>query len=187
MRYYDLVDDMSSPNRWHVGEITLSDGSEPHLRIGVPLDSDLPLRAAVHHEGPALEFSLTSFAVPIATEKLAKVVRNLAGADVQCLPLEIEGHERRVVLNVLRIVNCVDERLSKFTKWTLKDHRADLAGQYHSITRLILDTNRIPKDAHIFRLWGFRVALIVSEELREAMQHVGCKGADFREVTPPLN
>ncbi|MBK8252065.1 MAG: hypothetical protein IPK82_05290 [Polyangiaceae bacterium] len=187
MNYFRMLDDMSSLNRWHVGEITLPDGSEPQLRIGVPLSSDLPLTATVHHEGPALEFSLTSFAVPIVTEKLAKVVQNIAGVDIQCLPLEIKGHGSRTVLNALRIVNCVDESRSEFTKWTLKDHRADLAGQYRSITKLVLDTARIPNDAHIFRLWGFRVVLIVSEKLREAMQRVGCKGAVFQDVTPPLN
>ena len=42
-----------------------------------------------------------------------------------------------VVLNSLRVLRCIDEERSEFVKWTKQDHRADLAGQYRQITKLV--------------------------------------------------
>jgi hypothetical protein len=37
-------------------------------------------------------------------------------------------------------------------------------------------------DAHIFRPWGWNVALIVSEDLKDAMEAVGITGTKFEPV-----
>ncbi|EPX60714.1 hypothetical protein D187_001363 [Cystobacter fuscus DSM 2262] len=37
-------------------------------------------------------------------------------------------------------------------------------------------------DARIFRPWGWEIALIVSESIKEAMQGLGVTGARFEEV-----
>jgi hypothetical protein len=78
--------------------------------------------------------------------------------------------------------DCLDEKRSEFTKWTKNDHRADLAGQYRMVTRLRILTEQVPRDAHFFRVEGWRIALIVSEGVKEAMERVGCLGAKFVEV-----
>jgi len=36
---------------------------------------------------------------------------------------------------------------------------------------------------HLFRVDGWRVALIVSEGLKQIIELVGCRGARFEEVT----
>ena len=50
------------------------------------------------------------------------------------------------------------------------------------VTRLRIDVSRVPRDADIFRVEGWLVALIVSERLKAAMEAVGCRGAKFVEV-----
>lgn len=184
MKYFELLDDISLLNRWHLGEVTLNDGIEPRLRAGIPFEQTGNLTAPVTRPGRVLDFSLTSFAVPVATRQLAEVVAAVAGPDVQKLPVDIAGQAGMMVLNAVRVIRCLDEGRSEFIKWTKQDHRADLAGQYRQVTKLVLDSRAIPSDAHFFRVEGWLVALIVSEAIKNAMEREGCLGAKFIEVTP---
>ncbi|MBK8257908.1 MAG: hypothetical protein IPK82_35235 [Polyangiaceae bacterium] len=186
MNYFETLDDMTSRSRWHIGDITLSDGSIPRLRSGHRVSESTGFRAPITHPGKALDFCFTSFAVPILTPQLGNVVASIAGENIQVLPVQVESHDMRI-MNVLRIIDCVDEARSEFMKWTSADHRADLAGQYRLITKLVLNARAIPADAHVFRIAGYEVALIVSASVKYAMEQAGCKGAVFRDVTPPLN
>jgi hypothetical protein len=184
MKYYKLFDEMTDSDRWHLGEVTLPDGEEPPLLDGIRLERMGELVVPVTDAGRPLDFCLTSFAVPVASRAVAEAVSAVAGNDVQCLPVEIPGHPGMYVLNALRVLPCLDERRSEFIKWTTKDHRADLAGQYRQVTRLVLDPAAIPPDAHFFRVDGWEVVLIVSADVKRAMEHAGCAGAEFTEVTP---
>ncbi|MGE0143796.1 MAG: DUF1629 domain-containing protein [Planctomycetota bacterium] len=182
-RYFRLSDDVAIPNRWHLGAASLSDGTEPRLRAGIRFDSTEVPRIPVTHAGRVLEFSLTSFAVPVATEKLSRAMSVVAGSDIQPIQVFIGKQTDMLVLNVLRVVRCLDETRSEFLKWTKQDHRPDLAGQYRQITRLILDAASIPPDAHSFRIDGSLIEIVVSEQLKEAMESVGCLGATFIELS----
>jgi len=182
MRYYELVDDMTIPGRWHLGRVILPDGREPPFMEGRRFVDEGDLVSRITHPGRVLEFCRTTFAVPVATTALANVISEIAGDDVQCIPVTIASQKGMKVINALRVIRCVDERRSEFVKWTKDDHRADLAGEYRQITRLVLERGAIPTDAHMFRVAGWDVALIVSETLKNAMERVGCLGAKFVEL-----
>lgn len=180
--YFRLVDDMTIPKRWHLGSATLSDGTAPRLRAGIRFDFFEAPNILVTQAGRLLEFSLTSFGVPVATKKLADAVVAVAGSDVQRIPVRIAAQSGMVVLNAVRVIRCLDETRSEFIKWTKQDHRPELAGQYRQITRLVLDGESIPSDVQVFRIDGSLVELVVSEQVKEAMESVGCLGAKFIEL-----
>jgi hypothetical protein len=180
--YYRLVDEIAIPMRWHLGWAELADRTEPQLRSGLRFESSEIPSIPVTSAGHILDFSITSFAVPVVTKQLADAVSATAGADVQCVPVSISGQSGMVVLNSLRVVRCVDESRSEFTKWTEHDHRADLAGQYRSLSKLVLDATSIPANARFFRIEGSLVELIVSEDVKATMESVGCFGAKFIEL-----
>ncbi len=184
MHYYRLFDDMSmrQRHRWHVGEIFLPDGTEPWLSGGIRLDNLEPLRAEVHHVGHILTFCHTSFNVPIATHALADAIRKIAEDDVQCIPVTISDQRGMMVLNALRVIQCVHELESKFVKWTEHNHRPDKTGDYRYFDKLVLARQAIPQDAHFFRLKGYLIHLVVSETVKNAMERVGCYGAEFTEL-----
>ncbi len=184
MRYFSLEDDMSERMRyrWHVGEILLPDGTEPLLTSGIQLEGQRQLYASVTHAGYVLDFCHTSFAVPIATYALANAIKEVAGADVQCISVTISGQSGMIVLNSIRMVSCVCEQHSEFDKWTENDGRPDKLGQYHYVSKLVLCRDAIPLDAHFFRIKDWDVALIVSETVKNAMERVGCYGAEFTEL-----
>lgn len=185
MRYFDLCDDMSTRmrRRWHIGEILLPDGTEPIFDDGVLLEDPRPLHADVYHVGHVLDFCHTTFNAPVTTKALADAIQSVAGADVQCLPLTISGQSGMMVLNALRVIRCVNEQHSEFEKYTEDDPvRPDKAGQYRSVTRLVLTKNAIPPDAHFFRVKDWLVVLIVSEAVKSVMERAGCNGAKFIEL-----
>ncbi len=185
MRYFLLDDDMSGRQRarWHVGEVFLPDGTEPWLSGGILLRDPRPLHAYVTHMGHVLDFCTTSFGVPIATQELANVIAALAVFDVQTIPVTISNQTGIVVLNSVRVIECVDEPRSKFEKYAPNDPvRPDKAGDYRYFEKLVLARQAVPHDAHFFRIKGYLIHIIVSETVKNAMERVGCYGAKFTEL-----
>jgi hypothetical protein len=54
-------------------------------------------------------------------------------------------------------------------------------GEYRVVAGMRIDPDKVG-DARIFRPWGWTVALIVSEELKQAMEQEGLTGTRFIEV-----
>jgi hypothetical protein len=183
MQYFELVDDVHVPSRWHLGEIMLTDGAQPDLTGGVTISLSAELFVEVTHRGQPLDFCLTSFAVPVARGALAAAIASIAGSDIQRIRLHVEGYSGFEVLNAVRVVQCLDENKSAFVKWTARDHRLDLIGQYQDVMKLCLNPTFIPDDAHFFRVQGWPIGLIVSERVKVAMENIGCLGAKFQQVT----
>lgn len=177
--YFRLIDDLTVSQRWHLGVAALADGSEPRLRAGLRYDMREVPDIAVTRPGRPLEFSLTSFAVPFVTPALGKAIVAAAGDDVQLVPVRIASSPEMAILNVVRVLPCLDEQRSAFVKWTAADHRSDLAGQYRQITKLSLDRAAIPPDVGVFRIWGSLVEIVVADRLKAAMEQVGCFGLTF--------
>lgn len=185
MRYYELFEEVNNiPDRWHLGEIiNRIDGSTLELWSGSRMNKPALLEAGITHPGKALDFFLTSFATPIARKPLAQALAGIAHDDLQLLPVRIAGYKDFEILNIVRVVRCLDEKKSKFSKWTKDSFRPDKAGQYEWITNLTVDPSQIPPDAHIFRLKGWHITIIVSEDTKKLMENCGCLGAKFQLVT----
>ena len=181
MRYFDLEDDMTGIPRWHLDRVVSTDGSVPSLRAGVKCDLT-DLQVAVHHAGPSLQFTMTTFGVPIAVLPLSIAFTSLAQNDVQILPCAVSGDCGYAAINVLRILPCIDDALTVGIKWTADDHRSDLAGQYRRIDKLMVDPSKIPEDAQVFRMKDYQRIIIVSETMKQAMEAAGCHGAVFVPV-----
>lgn len=183
MKYCRITDDLTIPSRWHLGEVIGSDRVRDDLIIGERVSETEELSSAITHNGMPLDFCLTSFAVPVATNRLAAAISGIAGSDLQRLPLHIASQQTYEVLNSTRRVVCLDEGNSEFTKWRPDDHRADLIGQYRMVTRLAIDPALVPPDAHFFRIAGWPIGLIVSQSIKDAMVRAGCFGAKFLPVS----
>ena len=180
--FYRLQDDVHVPGRWHLGDIRLHDGEEVFLNLGQRVELATPPFVAVSVRGRALEFSFTSFAVPVTSAGLGKAMSAAAPGCIQPVPLRIDGYGAFDALNVIRAVDCLDERHSEFVKWTHDDERPDLEGEYRSVSRLCLDAALIPEDAHVFHIARYGVTVLVSQLMKSTMESVGCLGARFVPV-----
>ncbi len=182
-KFFRLLDDIRIANRWHLGEILDERSASLELWNGVSIQGNMALKVTVDRPGRALDFSLTNFAAPVAKTALGRAISVTAGPDLQRLPVVVGGKAGYEALNALRVITCLNEEESEFTKWTRTDHRPELVGQYRMVTKLKIDPRRIPPDGEFFRVEGWRIALIVSQAVRNAMEKTGCFGAMFEDVT----
>ncbi|PTL75918.1 imm11 family protein [Vitiosangium sp. GDMCC 1.1324] len=189
-RYFELTDDMNSSDRWLLGDPIDEQGNEVRTRqfmSGEPTRFDGRLRVPIYHPGSALDFSIADTGgFPVVTEKVARVLVELAPGDVQLFPVEVESRpEAYFLVNVARLVKCIDDEAStEVLYWKPEDGRPEKVGQYRDVYGMRIDPSQVG-DAKIFRPWGWRVALIVAEDVKEALERTGATGLSFREVTGP--
>jgi hypothetical protein len=187
MKYYDIFDDMRVPGRWHLrrpvdGQGQWVDASQ--FKEGRALDVEGAIRFPVKPAGVALEFSLSSFAIPVVHRRVVALFERLGlQKEVQFIPVEVEGQtEPWFILNALQVIRCIDDaRCEEVLYWLPEDNRPDVVGQYRNVRGLKVDPSKIG-EANIFRPWGWEVVLIVSERVKRAMEEAGITGARFLEV-----
>ncbi len=186
IRYYKLTDDIAHPNRWELGKLHDARGEElwpaPLMR-GEPIHLGGRMTLPVKRMGTALDFSHAAFGIPIVHVRIAECFMHLATDCVQLFPVDIEGHaEQYVLLNVTRTVKCIDDHASEEVRyWRPEDERPEKTGQYRAVYGMRLDPAKIG-DAKLFRPWGWTVALIVSEEVKQALEDLKATGVNFKEV-----
>ncbi|MFY2561131.1 imm11 family protein [Corallococcus terminator] len=130
-------------------------------------------------------FSVIEMA-PMVSEGVANVFRTLAPGDVQLFPVSIEGEaEPYFVVNAIKVVDAIDEaRCREVHHYDEDDPSPDFPGEYNWIYGLRIDPAKT-EGAHVFRLKKFKVAFIVSEEVRSALEQIGNLGVSFERVTGP--
>ncbi|QRN97350.1 hypothetical protein JRI60_51865 [Archangium violaceum] len=186
MRYFRLSDDVYLPGRWELGRLSDQRGEEvwPALLMrGEPAHIEGRIKAPVKIAGKPLDFSHAAMGIPVVHVRAASVFKELAAEDVQFFPVDIEGHpEQYLILNVTRVVKCIDDQASEEVRyWKPEDGRPEKTGQYRAVYGMRMDPSKMG-DAKVFRPWGWTVALIVSEEIKEALERIGATGTKFKEV-----
>ncbi|WP_224242412.1 imm11 family protein [Hyalangium gracile] len=185
-RFYELKDDRRSQTRWHLGAPRNDRGEELdpwQFRQG----QSLALEGVVHFPlkvpGDALDFCWAAFAIPVVHARVATLLERLGAQDVQLIPARVEGRpETYFILNALRIIRCIDDaRCTEVQYWKPEDEEPEKLGEYRSVIGLRIDPSRVG-NARIFRTWGWRVALIVSEDIKEGLASEGLSGMRFAEV-----
>lgn len=186
-RYFKLSDDMTIRGRWLLGTPTDLQGREVEdpwmFYEGQPLPDLGRLKLPMDVPGTALDFSLAAFAAPVVHTRVASVFAELAPEDVQTLPVEIEGQsEQFYILVATKLIRCIDERASRHVElWQPEDGRPEKVGQYRDVRGLRIDASKAG-DSKVFRTSGWSIALIVSEELKSALERIGATGMKFQEV-----
>lgn len=192
VRYFDLHDDFRAPGRRELG-----DPVSLHWRkkvdsvwlftSGAPVRGLGKLSATVQPPGRPLDFSLAGAGLtPIVHARVASIFRELAPDDVQLLPVEVEDcDERYFILVATRLVRCIDDRAcAEARRYTPEDGLPERVGHYRTVRGLRIDPEKTD-GARVFRTWGWPVSLIVSEGIKEALEHAGATGVRFAEVTEP--
>jgi hypothetical protein len=186
-RYFKLTDNMTVPDRWLLGTPTDLQGralSEPWVFTdGAPVADPGRLELPVYLPGQALDFSLADRSTPVVHAKVASVFAELAPDDVQLFPVEIRDQpEPFHILVATKLIRCIDDKATEeVLMWTPEDGRPEKVGQYRDVYGMRIDASQVG-DAKVFRTWGWPIALIVREEIRDALERIGATGAKFQEV-----
>ncbi|HVG62628.1 MAG TPA: DUF1629 domain-containing protein [Hyalangium sp.] len=187
MRYFDLFDNMRIPERWALRSPVDEIGQEVdpwQFGKGRRLELQDTLRLPVARTGRALDFTSTGLAIPIVSRRMVSLFERLGlQHQVQFFPAQVEGQaEPYFILNILRVIRCIDEaRSEEIHHWKPEDGNPEKVGQYRVVSGMRIDPTQVG-DAHIFRPWGWRVVIVVSEYLKQAMEEEGITGPRFIEV-----
>ncbi|MCY1046728.1 suppressor of fused domain protein [Corallococcus sp. bb12-1] len=187
--YFDIHEDVAE-GFWCLGHPL--DSSRRKLddpwqfRVGKPAHFKGQVRFPLSLEGEARDYSHAAFSTPVVHARVAALLRELAPGDVELIPVEVDSHSGPYfILNAIRLVKCIDDEASEAVRyWTEQDGFPEKVGTYISIDGMRIDPSKVG-DAKVFRTWGWKVALIVSEDIKEAMERAGITGAKFKEVTGP--
>jgi hypothetical protein len=81
----------------------------------------------------------------------------------------------------MRLIRCIDEKASRILLWTVEDGVPKKVGQYRDVRDLRIDKTKVG-NAQVFRPEGWEVVLIISGEIKDALERLGATGTRFTEV-----
>ncbi|MFP2905223.1 imm11 family protein [Pyxidicoccus sp. 3LFB2] len=184
--FFRLDDDVYVAGRWHLTHPVDAQGrelAEPwRFTDGTKVEVPERLRVPIKLPGRALDFTMAGLGIPVVHVKVASVFTELAPDKVQLLPVDVPGQpEQYLILVAAQRIRCIDEQASTVQFWRPEDGLPDKVGQYYSVDDLRIDRAKAG-DARVFRPQGWEVALIVSADIKAALERVGATGVKFTAV-----
>jgi hypothetical protein len=186
-RYFELSADMTLPGRWSLGIPTDAQGREvadPWIfKKGQPIPNPGRLRIPIDVPGKAFDFTLAGLSTPVVHIRVASLLTEIAANDVQTLPVDIVGQaEQFCILVATKLIRCINDAACKEVElWMPEDGRPEKVGQYRDVYGMRIDSAKAGA-AKVFRPWGWSIALVVSEEIKSALERIGTTGMRFNEV-----
>lgn len=186
-KYFNLGCDVYIRGRWYLKSPVDENGNDVipwQVMEGRPVTLGGPWSLSLMRQGHELDFTLTGLHVAVVSQQFVDLFERLGIQDeVQFIPVRVDGHpEPCFVLNPLRIIKCIDEsKCEEFALWGPEDGDPEMVGHYRSIHGLRIDPTGVG-NVHIFRPWGWQIAMIVSERVKLAMEEEDLVGPVFTEV-----
>ncbi|SET78483.1 imm11 family protein [Stigmatella erecta] len=184
-RFFKLADNVYVPHRWDLGTPVDHQDRQVDDRpftCGTPVPITGRLRIPVENAGKPLDFTEASVGLPVVHVRVASIFAQLAPEDVQLIPVDVEGQpDQYLILVATRLIRCIDEQASRIQLWTHENGVPDMVGKYFSVRDLRIDRTQVGS-AQVFRPEGWTVALIVSGEIKDALERMGATGVRFQEV-----
>ncbi|AKF79199.1 hypothetical protein MFUL124B02_01810 [Myxococcus fulvus 124B02] len=186
-RYFRLREDMQAGN-WFLGDPLDEAGTEVEeiwqFVEGRPIQPAGRLKFPIEEPGRWLDYCTAGAGrAPVVHVRVANLFAELAPDDVQLIPVDVEGRpEQHVLLVATKLIRCIDDEASEeATYYQPEDDVPERLGQYKSIFGMRIDRTKVG-NAKVFRTWGWEVALIISEDLKVALERAKVTGAKFEEV-----
>ncbi|GEN07792.1 hypothetical protein SAMN05443572_101183 [Myxococcus fulvus] len=186
-RYFRLRPDIQAGN-WSLGDPLDETGTEVddiwQFAQGRPIEIVGRLTFPIEEPGRWLDYCTAGAGMaPVVHVKVAHLFAELAPDDVQLIPVDVEGRpEQHVLLVATKLIRCIDDDASEeATYWQPEDDFPEKLGQYKGIYGMRIDRTKVGS-AKVFRTWGWEIALVISEDIKVALERAKVTGAKFEEV-----
>lgn len=184
-RFFELDDDMYIPHRWHLAVPRNAEGDKVDdslFMLGEPVHMPNRLRIPLESPGTPLDYTEAGIGTPVVHVRVASLFSKVAPDDVQLLPVDVEDHpDQYFILVATRLIDCIDEEASHFVRWTSGTGAPRKDSRYAIMYELRIDKSKV-SNAQMFRCEGRRTALIISEDIKSALEAMGATGPKFTEV-----
>lgn len=152
------------------------------LQRAKPVSLSEPLRTSIWAEGPEINFSFTAFGLPIVTQEVSNILRDMAGDTIQWIPCIVDGlAEIFEIPNILAEIDCLDlERSNVIYPDPPSDLPEDEGNIRHAYTPTFL-ASRL-HDNPIFRLKRWGVPIFVNEQVKDVLERLPVTGVEFQEI-----
>lgn len=135
---------------------------------GQRVDPPDEMSVKVELDGEPTDISWTTTTIPVVTDAVASLIESMSPGAVQWVPLQIEGHGHRMIMNVVAMVpDCIDDDRTDVVRYPDDDN--ERPGQYHQIIGLHLKADLDPPH-DIFRIAGWHVPIIITDRLKAALE-----------------
>jgi hypothetical protein len=185
MKFFRLLGDPSRSGKWLPAEPLSTDNVEIDAREftkGKPYYGPSPCRVPIAQQGIPTEFTLAAFDMPIVSRRLGSILDSICPGAIQHFPVTVgECCSTYEILNVTTVAHCIDETRSDIMKWKPEDRRPEKVGMYRMVTNLTINPDRAGSN-HIFRLGGWEIALVVSDDVKKAIEGTRDLGIVFGAV-----
>ncbi len=200
MKFYKLSFDIENwPDMWTLGEPIAADGT-PVIASLVPIVGPYigPSLASIpvneKFPGKPVDFTFGPFGLIVVKSWIGALIENMGGR-IQRIPVQIDSgvediHEVLISLSAPRgVLDMNDVWESEFH--TSSDTRVDIRygglaprqrGMLYRVYPLRIAAAKA-KGQEFFRPWEYTSALIVSENLKNALQREGVTGVKFTQVS----
>lgn len=183
MKYYRLVEDMARYNKWYLTEVSNISHEEQWnftMKPFYSIDKELLLSIKIDGEQTDFTENLT-YDIPIISHKLREILHPY-GISTSKVNIQNKNVIEDYYAIGVDIIDCVDEDKSKYIKYEKDDlARPDKAGDYKVFNKMVLNLNKI-NGKHIFRIKGYLVYLVVSEEIKSIIENNNVVGCLFDEI-----
>ena len=186
LRYFELSEDVQA-GTWYLGDPVDEQGQEVEdpwqFRDGRPVSVSGQLTVPIDQQGRALDFSAAGVGMtPVVHVQVASIFAELAPDDVQFIPVCIKGMpDQYVILVATKCILCIDEPRSRVQFWTAEDGLPEKVGTYYAVDDLHIDVKKVGT-TKVFRTEGWNIALIVSEDIKLALERIRATGVRFTPV-----
>lgn len=186
MHYYRIKADPSANDRWYLQSPLDIFGNEIDSRLFTKTERVKVLSSLllpIRQEGKIVDFNFCDFDMPVVNLDTAEIVEKFTNGNIQRIPVKIIGASGEFeILNVLQSVSCIDEDGSDLVRWSKNDGRVDKIGKIRMAVRIRLDAAKAA-GRHIFRLADWKIALVISEELKMKLEKAKVSGVFYERLT----
>jgi hypothetical protein len=142
----------------------------------------LPIEVPVVEGGPRADFNFAAFSMLVVKESINAAIAAAFNPRIQRFPVQIEGGIAGYeILNVLEIVECFDFEQSKFMVQPGFVGKPERAADLFGVFKMRIDPARAAGHA-IFRVAEWRVAVIISEDVKNLFERLNVSGVEYVEV-----
>lgn len=186
-KYFELEDNNSIRGRWFLESPRDEKGEwfPPYtFTAGHPIEPPGPLKLPLRRPGKPIDFTLADSAMPVANARTTELFERIAPGAIQRIPITLEAErDPYFILNVTRTVDCIDLQATEEVEYWKPEHgRPERVGDFRMVFGLRVD--RLKAGGHpLFRLKGWTIALIASEEIKLALEREKVLGPKFFPVT----